>query len=97
MIDSVTESSGGAPDLKKSRRRRSAVSDAARADRLPPHSTEAEQGVLGCILLSPNDCLGQCIEKLKGGAEMFYDLRHQTIYETFVQMYDQREPIEIRP
>jgi len=95
MIDSVSEGPAGAPDLKKTRRRKSSAPEVLRADRLPPHSTEAEQGVLGCVLLSPNDCLGQCIEKLKAGAEMFYDLRHQTIYEIFVQMYDQREPIDL--
>ena len=95
MIDSVSESAGAAPDLKKSRRRKAASHDTNRADRLPPHSTEAEQGVLGCILLAPNDCLGQCIEKFKAGPEVFYDLRHQTIYEVVAAMYDKREPIDI--
>ena len=95
MIDSVSEGAGAAPDLKKSRRRKAASHDANRADRLPPHSTEAEQGVLGCILLAPNDCLGQCIEKFKAGPEVFYDLRHQTIYEVVAAMYDKREPIDI--
>jgi len=32
-------------------------------DRLPPHSIEAEQGVLACVLLSPQECLGECIER----------------------------------
>ena len=95
MIDSVSEGAGAAPDLKKSRRRKAASHDTNRADRLPPHSTEAEQGVLGCILLAPNDCLGQCIEKFKAGPEVFYDLRHQTIYEVVAAMYDKREPIDI--
>ena len=40
-------------------------------DRLPPHSPEAEQGVLGCVLLSPNECMGECIEKLKDGGGRF--------------------------
>ena len=62
---------------------------------MPPHSPEAEQGVLGCIMLSPNDCMGVCIEKLKGGAETFYDLRHQTIFNTLGEMYDAREAIDI--
>ena len=95
MIDSVSESAGAAPDLKKTRRRKSASQETSRADRLPPHSHEAEQGVLGCILLAPNDCLGQCIEKLKAGPEVFYDLRHQTIYEAVAAMYDKRDPIDI--
>ena len=51
--------------------------------------------MLGCVLLSPNDCMGQCIEKLKGGAEVFYDLRHQTIYGALIELYDQREAIDI--
>jgi replicative DNA helicase len=94
MIDSVTEG-GGAPDLKKARRRRAGGSEALKADRLPPHSPEAEAGVLGCVLLSPNDCMGQCIEKLKSGPDVFYDLRHQTIFTALVEMYDQRNPIDI--
>jgi replicative DNA helicase len=64
-------------------------------DRLPPHSNEAECGILGCILLSPDECLGQCLDLLKPGAEVFYDLRHQTIYTTVVAMYDQREPVDL--
>ena len=96
MIDSVSESAGGLGDLKKARRRKSSSSpDVLKTDRLPPHAPEAEQGVLGCVLLSPNDCLGQCIEKLKAGADVFYDLRHQTIYTALVEMYDQREPIDV--
>jgi replicative DNA helicase len=95
VIDSVSESAGAAPDLKKSRRRKATTTEVHRTDRLPPHSNEAEQGVLGCILLDPNNCLGQCIEKLKAGAEVFYDLRHQTIYEALIQMYDHRDPIDL--
>jgi replicative DNA helicase len=95
MIDSVSDSAGAAPDLKKTRRRRAATTDALKADRLPPHAPEAEAGVLGCVLLSPNDCMGQCIEKLKSGAEVFYDLRHQTIYGMIAEMYDQREAVDI--
>ena len=96
MIDSVSESAGGLTDLKKSRRRKPTMSpEALRTDRLPPHAPEAEQGVLGCVLLSPNECLGQCIEKLKAGADVFYDLRHQTIYTALVEMYDAREPIDV--
>jgi len=56
-------------------------------DKLPPHSIEAEQGVLGCILTSPKDCLGEALEKLKV-KEAFYDLRHQIIFESMDERSD---------
>jgi replicative DNA helicase len=96
MIDSVSDIDGAAADLKKARRRKNISPDAQRLDRLPPHSSEAEQGVLGCVLLSPNECMGFCIEKLKDdGQQVFYDLRHQTIYEALATMYDAREAIDV--
>src|SRR5262245_45825003 len=95
MINSVSEDAGGPPDLKRTPRRKQALPDPSKVDRLPPHSPEAEQGVLGCVLLSPNDCMGQCIEKFKGGEEVFYDLRHQTIFSSLAEMYDRREAIDV--
>ena len=96
MIDTVGSEAGGAPpDLKKTRRHKSVAVDLANVDRLPPHSTEAEQGVLGCVLLSPNECLGLCVEKFKGGGEVFYDLRHQHLFTLLVEMYDQKSPIDL--
>src|SRR5271168_605877 len=98
MIDSVHPETGStSADLKKSRRK-TPTSDTAgtpKIDRLPPHSIEAEQGVLGCILLSPNDCLGECIEKLKPGRLVFYDLRHQTLFQTLIEMYDEKQAIDL--
>ena len=95
MIDTISEGAATSPDLKRARRAKAPASGAPRVDRLPPHSPEAEQGVLGCVLLSPNECLGECIDKFKGGAEVFYDLRHQTIFDTLAEMYDRREAIDI--
>src|SRR5437867_4144938 len=95
MIDSVSESAGGSVDLKTTRRRKAAAPEAGKADRLPPHSPEAEQGVLGCVLLSPNECLGECVSKFNDRAEVFYDLRHQTIFGALVAMYDAKEAIDV--
>jgi replicative DNA helicase len=96
VIDTVHPETGGPNvDLKKSLRKRPPKASAPKVDRLPPHSLEAEQGVLGCVLVSPHDCLGECIEKLKRGAEVFYDLRHQTLYNELVAMYDEKEPIDL--
>jgi len=96
MIDSVHPDNGGASgDFKKSRRKTSNTADAPKVDRLPPHSIEAEQGVLGCVLLSPNDCMGECIEKLKPGHLVFYDLRHQCLFQTLMEMYDEKQAIDL--
>lgn len=75
------------------KRRKSTPSAAAPIDRLPPHSIECEQCVLGCILLSP-DCVQQCLERLTSAAETFYDLRHQTIFNAIAGMADLQLPID---
>jgi len=95
MIDSISDVPGAAADLKKARRQKAAQPRTASIDRLPPHSIEAEQGVLGCVMISPNDCMGECLGKFKAGAEVFYDLRHQTIFDALAEMYDKREAIDI--
>src|SRR5215471_12305911 len=46
-------------------------------------------------MISPNECMGECLEKLKEGPEVFYDLRHQTIFQVLAQMFDTREPIDV--
>lgn len=96
MIDTVTpETGGGSTDLKNARRKKPVLADPAKVDRLPPHSLEAEQGVLGCVLLSPNECLGEYIQNFKDALGAFYDLRHQCILECLVEMYDAKEPIDL--
>ena len=97
MIDG-TDTAGSAREFKRANRRprvSAGLPGPASIDRLPPHSIEAEQGVLGCVLLSPNDCLGICLEKLKKGVEVFYDLRHQVIFDTLVEMYDGKKAIDL--
>jgi len=81
------------PLERTARRRKPAATGAV--DRLPPHSIEAEQGVLGCVLLDPAVCLGQLAEKTRGNAQMFYDLRHQTIYNVLREMYDANLGIDL--
>jgi replicative DNA helicase len=97
MIDG-TESAGSSREYSKRFRRpriSAGLPGPQAIDRLPPHSIEAEQGVLGCVLLSPNDCLGICIEKFKKGVEVFYDLRHQVIFDNLVEMYDSKQLIDL--
>lgn len=69
-------------------------SQAATVDRLPPHAADMEQGVLGCVLLAPQECLAECVTKFKGNP-VFYDLRHQTIYDGLVAMWDAQVPVDV--
>lgn len=82
-------------DFRRTRKPRGDRAETPMIDRLPPNSPEAEQGVLGCILLDPYECIYQCITEFKDGASVFYDLRHQVIYETMAAMADKLEPIEV--
>ena len=96
MIESISEGAAASPNLKRTRRKAAGFSEAApKVDRLPPHSPEAEQGVLGCILLSPESCIAECLARLGKRKEFFYDLRHQVIYETVLRMSADCEAIDM--
>ncbi|HTI72291.1 MAG TPA: replicative DNA helicase [Candidatus Limnocylindria bacterium] len=71
------------------------VREDSRLDRLPPHSIEAEKGVIGCLLLAPNEGLGFILERSRNAGDVFYDLRHKAIFETLVVMYDSKAPIDL--
>jgi replicative DNA helicase len=61
-------------------------------DRLPPHSIEAERGVLGCILLEPGLAIPECAAI---GPDSMYDLRHRAIFTNLMAMHDERIPIDM--
>lgn len=64
-------------DLRKAPRRAPELE--VSADLLPPHSVEGELGVLGCIMLSPVECMSECEER--GVApDWFYDLPNRTLF-----------------
>jgi len=63
-------------------------------DRLPPHSVEAEAGVLACCLQDPPVCIGECMERFLA-PDVFYDLRHVEIYRAMVEMTDKRLPVDV--
>jgi replicative DNA helicase len=63
-------------------------------DRLPPHSSEAEQGVLGCVLLDPHMAMEPLMER-NWSRPHFYDLRHQEIWAALEAMHSARKPIDI--
>lgn len=61
-------------------------------DRLPPHSTEDEQAVLGCVLIDPG--LYPTVVTKFGGNEVFYDLQNQLIWHTMVDLSSRKKHIE---
>jgi replicative DNA helicase len=65
---------------------------AALAGRVPPQALEAEESVLGSILLD-NQAINVCLERIR--AEDFYKAAHQTIFEAMALLSDRREPIDI--
>jgi hypothetical protein len=58
-----------------------------------PHSVEAEQGVLGSMLISPRETVMKCVEKI--GEEYFYVPAHRTIYNVLVDLWKNRRAIDL--
>lgn len=65
------------------------------SQRLPPHSVEMEKATLGCIFISPNECLDICAHELSVGPEVFYDLRNRTIYALMLEMREKKLPVDL--
>ncbi|MFD0716140.1 replicative DNA helicase [Paenibacillus sp. GCM10027626] len=61
-------------------------------DRVPPQNTEAEQAVLGAILLQ-TEALVTSMERLR--SEDFYMPSHQLIYEAMIELGEANEPIDL--
>jgi replicative DNA helicase len=71
------------------------MNDKKTTDRLPPDAPKMEQGVLGCILVNPKECLPEVVNRFKGNKQAFYDHRHQVIFEAVMDMQNASVPIEI--
>src|SRR4029077_5017624 len=61
--------------------------------RSPPHMTEAEQGGLGSMLISPRDAIAECVEKIN--KEYFYVPAHRTIYNVLVDLWNAGQAIDL--
>src|SRR6266568_1368727 len=61
--------------------------------RTPPHSVEAEQGVLGSMLISPREAIAECVEKIN--EEYFYVPAHRTIYNVLVDLWNAGQAIDL--
>src|SRR5450631_519538 len=58
-----------------------------------PHSVEAEQGVLGSMLISPRDIIAEAVEKIN--EEYFYVPAHQTVYTVLVELWNAGQGIDL--
>lgn len=61
-------------------------------NRLPPANIEAEESVLGCILIDP-DALHRIRSILKG-SHFFQREKHGWVYDVFLHLSDKAEPID---
>ncbi len=61
--------------------------------RTPPHSVDAEQGVLGSMLISPRETIAECVEKIN--EEYFYVPAHRTIYNVLVELWNAGQAIDL--
>ncbi|MBE0447778.1 MAG: replicative DNA helicase [Actinobacteria bacterium] len=60
-------------------------------DKVPPHNIEAEQSLLGAMLIS-HDAIPEILEIL--GADAFYTEAHKRIYETVIELYARGDPVD---
>ena len=60
--------------------------------KLQPQNIDAEKSVIGSVMLD-KDAIVKIAEFLK--AEHFYDDRHRSVFEVILELYDNREPIDI--
>lgn len=71
----------------------SEVSPSVDIHRLLPQDQDAELGILGSILLSPNEVMEKCIEK-RLEPDAFYVPAHATIYGHLQSLYAANKPID---
>lgn len=65
---------------------------ANKLEKLPPQSIEAEQAVIGALLINPVT-LTRVIEILK--PDSFYKPSHRVLYKAIVDLYNNNEPIDV--
>ncbi|MBI4849914.1 MAG: replicative DNA helicase [Nitrospirae bacterium] len=65
---------------------------AADLDRLPPQNIEAEQSVLGAVLLE-NEAIAAAVEQLTPND--FYKDSHKKIFISMIELYEKNEPIDL--
>src|SRR5436305_1869565 len=63
--------------------------------RTPPHSIEAEQGVLGSMLIAPNEAIPICVERIGDRHEHFFAPAHRTVYALLVELWSAGQAVDL--
>ncbi len=90
LADIQTMTNDDRPDLKNAPRRRR--TPAPVVNRELPVATDAECGLLGCIILDARVAMQVAEEQITPDA--FYDLRHRQIFETALDMAEKYQAID---
>ncbi len=61
-------------------------------EKIPPQNTEAEQSLLGALLIDKNGII-KVADIISG--EDFYEKRHQIIFETILDLFEKQRPIDL--
>ncbi len=63
--------------------------------KLPPHSLEAERGLLACCIMGQSDVVPAIAERIRD-LEVWYDIRHVPIWRSIVAMHAEgRAPLDV--
>lgn len=65
-----------------------------RADRIPPHSEDAERGVLGSMMVDAQRAVDLAIER-QIRTESFYVPSHGQIFDAIVELHDKGRPVDL--
>ena len=60
--------------------------------KIPPHNLEAEESLLGAILID-QESLAKVLDGVR--PEDFYKESHKLIYETFLDLFERHQPIDL--
>jgi replicative DNA helicase len=61
--------------------------------KVPPHNIEAEQSVLGAMLVS-KDAISTATELITD-SEMFYNAQHKAIFDGIVELFKEDLPVDL--
>lgn len=75
-----------------SRSQQSVPSPISRELRVPPQDVEAEQAILGSIMLKP-ECINDILDSIS--SQCFYAQKHRIIYETMLELFSKSDPIDL--